>query len=369
MRTWLALVVCTRALRGDLDVSGDDGAQDGDVATAAAAKALGLDVEQVAAATAGDAGTDPIPGNYRDGFNRPILVNPDLKGRLTPVVDDVRYEESRLRAATADAVNTVLAEERPKVLAKLKASAALAGEKFAKSESVRNSKEAVARAHKISTGLVTRKAAEVCGAMSNLRGLPVVCIKHANTFFAKVKPVATETWAPDAAKAAEKPAAVAAGRAAFKSVIDVPRLVIPPIAYDAARKVFEERFAYYQQEWQKLSAANMTALANEKNAYWSKAESEVTTEVGKEVKKAVWDAPMVAANKKILKVASASALTFSRKAAADHLAPMFAAAAKKTLTQAVRTANGKYMNVWEAKWKLAPLATQGQPVHPPAQVY
>mmetsp|Transcript_33432 Transcript_33432/g.81627 ORF Transcript_33432/g.81627 Transcript_33432/m.81627 type:complete len:368 (+) Transcript_33432:91-1194(+) len=316
-----------------------------------------VNLEATAAAASAPA---VIPGNYRDGFNRPVLAKPNLKGRITPAVNDISYEETKLRAATADATNAVLAEERPKLLTKLKANAKAAGDKFAKSTAAANAKAAVVRAHSITANILGRKATTVCGSMSNLKALPAVCASEAATMFQKVLSVAKKDWQPAAARAAEGPAATMAANAAFKAVISVPGKVVPPVAFDAARAVFEKEWARHQKEWETLSAQKMEAMARAKDTYWVKAKDNLVAQVKSEVKKAVWDAPVKAADNKIARVADSTADKVSRLAVTNNLAPQFAASAKKALTTAVRAANGKYMTSWEATWKLAPMATQGE---------
>uniref|UniRef100_A0A7S4GPZ4 Uncharacterized protein n=1 Tax=Oxyrrhis marina TaxID=2969 RepID=A0A7S4GPZ4_OXYMA len=290
-------------------------------------------------------------GDYKAGFLRPVLAAPDLKSRSSPAILDLKYEESVLRAAVATATETTLQSQKPLLVAKIKADATAAGKTHAATATKKNAVAAAQLAFAITKGLVTSKAAIVCGSVSKLRRLPPECSKEASTLFDKVNKLSTETWAPAAEKAALAATEKAAGAAAFEAAKVIPDTVAPPAAYAAARGVFNSRFAYYKKQFDALAAQKAGLLASEKKSFWDAAEKALISTVNTEVKNAIWKAgPVKVAGKKIQAIAKAKASRFSRIKITNDLAPKFAKAAQLALTDGVRTASNKAMTTFDVKW-------------------
>mmetsp|Transcript_6090 Transcript_6090/g.14576 ORF Transcript_6090/g.14576 Transcript_6090/m.14576 type:complete len:469 (-) Transcript_6090:28-1434(-) len=340
----------------------DDSAPDGSVTTVETGTDQGVAAAEDAEQSGGGVfkppsqiawnGSPEATINYKDGFNRPVLVKPFYAARMNPFLTNTKFEDSYLRQAAQLTIEKILARERPKLYARLKEESKKAADKFAKSESKRNANAAARRGFEITRGLLGRKAADTCGSMSKMRALPDKCTATATGMFDKVKPLATSKWARAAEKAAIDPTSKAANEAAYTSVRDFPIEIMPPAAYQAARVLYNKLYLEYKTKYEALVSKTMANIEKEKVDFFEKSKKDLQKKLEKEVKDAIWDQPIKVANAKITDVAKEQAHFKAKEQVSSIMAPQFIRAAKNALMLSVRSAQKTAIDEWVPTWDL-----------------
>mmetsp|Transcript_42783 Transcript_42783/g.93381 ORF Transcript_42783/g.93381 Transcript_42783/m.93381 type:complete len:466 (+) Transcript_42783:140-1537(+) len=309
-----------------------------------------------ATATVAAAGVSP----YNAGFNSFKVPKPDYPAQMAPTVVDFGFENSAMSSAVGLAVEDTLARERPLLHTKLKANALAAAKKFAASTSTANAKAAADNGYKITSKMLTRKAFTVCQKMSRMGTLPVECAKEAAAMFKVVKTTSSGTWATQVAAAARPDTEAAASRAAYEAVQHFPGSVMPEAAYKAARIMYDTEMAKYKQQYEKATSASIKTLISQRATFWTNAQKDIENKVKAEVKKVIWDQPILDADKIIAREAKKQAHVKSAKLVTAALAPQFVAAAKDALTKGARAASASMMTEWNPDWALQDGETAGE---------
>mmetsp|Transcript_35178 Transcript_35178/g.92130 ORF Transcript_35178/g.92130 Transcript_35178/m.92130 type:complete len:400 (+) Transcript_35178:93-1292(+) len=293
----------------------------------------------------------PVP-DYKKGFTSEVMLRPNLKGRLTPVLGNLAYEESVVRNAVGQAIEATLATEAPKLTKKLQANALKAAKAFAKTEAASNSVKAAGLAFDTTNRLLSRKASRVCAGLSRMKKLPIMCAQESQKFFQPVAALSKSSWATKAAQAAQKDTIASATRVAFAAVQNVPKETCPPEAYHHARMLFEKEWLAYKAKYDAVAATGLAKLAADRKKFWDNAQKQLTAKISALVKKTIWDKPMKATQPVIDKVAQAKASAVSQRRVVSALAPKFVKAAKIALAKSVRKATKDAMTKWTPNWAL-----------------